>query len=113
MPGAPSAVRLGLATAGRSAARVGSLEKAAQLDVDQKKNEKKKKKEYDVCEQQQPHAVFQASFFGKCHQKKQNKTAHLFFKLPICWMSADGNAEEQHLHPRQHLCRKQLLATHD
>lgn len=76
-------MRLGLATAGRSAARVGSLEKAAQLDVDQKKNEKNKT-EYDVCEQQQPHAVFQASFLGKCHQKKQNKTAYLFFKLPIC-----------------------------
>lgn len=78
-------MRLGLATAGRSAARVGSLEKAAQLDVDQKKKMKRKKKtEYDVCEQQQPHAVFQASFLGKCHQKKQNKTAYLFFKLPIC-----------------------------
>lgn len=49
---------------------------------------------------------------GNITQKIKLNTAFVF-KLPIHRMSANGNAEELHLHPWQHLCRKQLWATND
>lgn len=60
------------------------------------------------------HMLFAGQFFGGEISLKNTKLNIAFvFELPIHWMSASGNVEEQRLHPRQHLRRKQLLATHD
>lgn len=56
---------------------------------------------------------FSGQFWGEISLKKTKLNIAFVFELPIHWMSANGNVEEQHLHPRQHLWRKQLLATHD
>lgn len=56
---------------------------------------------------------FFGQFWGEILLKKTKLNSAFVFELPIHRMSANGNVEELQLHPWQHLCRKQLLATHD